>query len=115
MKTFYLKLIIIGFLLNSCGQISYERFDSDKWQKTDPDIREKTQMRWNMMNDLRNKFKLVGMMKPEIDKLLGKPDYEVDYEYSYYLGMTGTGINTGRLTIFFDKKNKVREIKVTQG
>ncbi len=115
MKPFHLKLIIIGFLLNSCGQIPYERFDSNKWQKTDLNLGENSQMRWNMMNDLRKKFKLVGMMKPEIDNLLGKPDGEGDYEYYYSLGMTGTGINIGKLTILFDKTNKVKEIKVTQG
>lgn len=67
------------------------------------------------MNDLRKKHKLVGMTKAEIEKLLGKFDSENKVYCSYYLGFTGRGINTGTLTIFFDKNNMVTSISVTQG
>lgn len=32
-----------------------------------------------------------------------------------YLGMTGTGINTGRLIIIFDENDIVKDFKVFQG
>lgn len=55
------------------------------------------------------------MKKVEIEKLLGKPDSETNSEYSYYLGMTGTGINTGSLTITFNENEIVEKINVHQG
>ena len=108
-------LLLTGLLLNSCGQISHEKFDSYKWQNANLDLEENWNLRWNMMNDLRKKHHLVGMTKFEIQKLLGSPDNEIHSEFYYYLGMTGTGINTGRLTIIFDKNDIVKEIKCTQG
>jgi len=68
-----------------------------------------------MMNDLRKNHELVGMKKAEIENLLGKPDSETNSEYSYYLGMTGTGINTGSLTITFNESGTVEKINVHQG
>lgn len=67
------------------------------------------------MNDLRKKYKLVGMTKLEIKKLLGKFDSENTTYCSYYLGFTGMGINTGTLTLTFDKNNVVTSISVSQG
>ncbi len=101
--------------LNSCGQFSHVKFDSNKWKTTNFNLEENWDLRWKMMNDLRNNFSLVGMSKTEIEKLLGKTEIESSTEFSYSLGMTGTGINTGKLTIYFDKNNKVEKIKVTQG
>ena len=108
-------LIIIGLLLSSCGQISHVKFDSDKWKNSDLNTEENWDLRWNMMNDLRKNHELVGMKKAEIEKLLGKPDSETNSEYSYYLGMTGTGINTGSLTITFNESGIVEKINVHQG
>ena len=67
------------------------------------------------MNDLRNNYEMIGLKKFEIEKLLGKPENKIDSEFYYYLGYTGTGINTGTLTIIFDEDNKVKKIIVTQG
>lgn len=68
-----------------------------------------------MMNDLRKNHELVGMKKAEIEKLLGKPDSETNSEFSYYLGMTGKGINTGSLIITFNENEIVEKINVHQG
>lgn len=51
--------IIIGLLLSSCGQISHTKFDSDKWKNSDLNTEENWDLRWEMMNDLRNKYELV--------------------------------------------------------
>jgi hypothetical protein len=108
-------LIIIGLLLSSCGQISHAKFDSNKWKNSDLNTEENWDLRWKMMNDLRKNHELVGMKKAEIEKLLGKPDSQINSEFSYYLGMTGTGINTGSLTITFNKNEIVEKINVHQG
>ena len=107
--------IIIGFLLCSCGQISHAKFDADKWKNADLNNEENWDLRWKMMNDLRKNNDLVGMKKAEIEKILGKPDSETNSEFSYYLGMTGTGINTGSLIITFNENEIVEKINVHQG
>jgi len=107
--------IIIGLLLSSCGQISHAKFDSDKWKSSDLNTEENWDLRWKMMNDLRKNHDLVGMKKIEIDKLLGKPDSNTNSEFSYYLGMTGRGINTGSLTITFNECEIVEKTIVHQG
>lgn len=116
MKTKFLNyFLIIGLLFSSCGQISYAKFDSDKWKNSDLNKEENWNLRWKMMNDLRKNHELIGMKKTEIEKLLGKPDSETNSEFSYYLGMTGTGINTGSLTITFNESGIVEKINVHQG
>ena len=107
--------IIIGLLLSSCGQISHAKFDAEKWKNSDLNTEENWDLRWKMMNDLRKNHELVGMKKAEIEKLLGKPDSETNSEFRYYLGMTGKGINTGSLTITFNKNEIVEKINVHQG
>lgn len=107
--------IILIIILNSCGQISHTKFDSDKWKNSDLNTEENWDLRWKMMNDLRKNNELVGMKKSEIEKLLGKPDSATNSEYSYYLGMTGTGINTGTLIITFNESEIVEKINVHQG
>jgi outer membrane protein assembly factor BamE (lipoprotein component of BamABCDE complex) len=67
------------------------------------------------MNDLRNNKQLIGMNKTQIVNLLGEPDDEVNNDYNYYLGYSGTGINTGSLRISFNRNNVVEKINVWQG
>jgi len=110
--TFFLTVILT---VVSCGKISHEKFDSEKWKTSDLNAEENWNLRWDMMNDLRNKHKLVGLTKNEALKLLGKPDSENNYEMNYYLGFSGRGINTGRLTLILDKNGIVKNIKVWQG
>lgn len=68
-----------------------------------------------MMNDLRNQYNIIGMNKTEVIKLLGIPESKTDTEYSYYLGYSKRGINTGSLILTFDEHNKVTKICVHQG
>lgn len=107
--------IMIGLILSSCGQISHVKFDAIKWKNSDLNTEENWDLRWKMMNDLRKNHELVGMQKTEIEKLLGKPDSETNSAFSYYLGMTGVGINTGTLTITFNENEIVESIQVSQG
>ncbi len=115
MKIINIIAITIILTLNSCGQFSHQKFDSNKWKTSNLNLEENWDLRWKMMNDLRNNYSLIGKSKNEIEKLLGKTEIESENEFSYYLGMTGTGINTGRLIIYFDENSKVKQIKVTQG
>ena len=71
-------------------------------------------LRWNMTHDLTNNYNLEGKTKKEIKTLLGEASSESNNEMSYYLGLTGHGINTGSLTFTFEN-DKVIKFKIWQG
>jgi len=57
-----------------------------------------------------------GKTKKEIINLLGKPEFEeTNSEFSYYLGYSGRGINTGRLIFHIGLDGKICDFKVHQG
>ena len=114
MKKSLLYIIIVISAL-SCGKFSHEKFNSENWKNSELNAEENWSLRWDMMNDLRNEYDIVGMNKTEVIKLLGNPESKSDTEYSYYLGYSKSGINTGSLTLTFDKNNKVTKIYVHQG
>ena len=68
-----------------------------------------------MMNSLRNNYELKGMTKKQIIELLGEPESKTKIEFEYHLGYSKHGINTGRLTIKFDKDNTVSDYSVWEG
>jgi len=105
-------LILIGFALK--GNITHEKFDSEKW-KNWTESESEWSLRLDMMNSLRNNYELKGKSKTEIIKLLGIPETKSDSEFGYYLGMAKHGIDTGHLTIYFDQNKKVSRIKVHRG
>ncbi|BAO56056.1 hypothetical protein [Nonlabens marinus] len=105
-------LILIGFVLK--GNITHEKFDSEKW-KNWTESESEWSLRWDMMNSLRNNYELKGKSKTEIIELLGKPDSEVKTDFKYYLGMSKRGINTGSLTIEFNENGIVTDFSVWQG
>jgi hypothetical protein len=92
--------------LSMKGRLTHEPFDSDKW-KNWVETEETWSLRWDMMNDLRQGNELIGKSKPEILELLGEPNHETNSNYSYGLGYSKHGINTGVLRIEFDQQNKV--------
>jgi outer membrane protein assembly factor BamE (lipoprotein component of BamABCDE complex) len=111
-------ILLIAIVLSSaisCGTISHEKFDSEKWKHSNDTSEATWSLRWDMMNDLRNNYALVGKTRKQIIDLLGKPDGNDDTKMSYYLGYSKTGINTGTLTLIFDKDDKVTKISVWQG
>ncbi|MFV0431706.1 MAG: hypothetical protein ACK5MD_09400 [Flavobacteriales bacterium] len=105
-------IILIGFGLK--GRITHEKFDSDKW-KNWTESESELSLRWDMMNSLRNNHKLTGKSRTEIIELLGKPDSETNTDFRYYLGMSKRGINTGSLTIKFNKNGIVTDFSVWDG
>ncbi|WP_166924325.1 hypothetical protein [Flavobacterium poyangense] len=109
-----LTIFVCGLGLR--GKLSGEKFNSERWKNADLNLEKNSTMRWNMMNSLRNNYELIGMSKNEIINLLGKPNgnFLKAKEFSYYLGYTKTGINTGSLTITFENE-KVIGINVWQG
>lgn len=106
-------LVFAAFFMR--GKISHEKFNSELWKTANLNNEENLTLRWDMMNDLRNKYKLVGMTKSQIIELLGNPGGTTSSEFRYYLGYSKTGINTGYLIVTFNDKNKVTEIRVWQG
>src|SRR5881397_1497442 len=95
-----LLLVSSAFFLK--GKIIHEKFNSGVWKTANLNLEENWSLRWDMMNDLRNRYKLVGMSKSKIIDLLGNPETETNSEFVYYLGYSKNGINTGSLTISFN-------------
>lgn len=112
-------LSIIGILVLTAlflrGKIPHEKFDSHRWKTANLNIEENTTLRWDMMNDLRDRYKLIGMTKKQIVDLLGNPGDTTVSEFYYYLGYSKRGINTGSLTIMFSDKGIVKSVRVWQG
>lgn len=104
-------LILIGLAIK--GNITHEKFNSEKW-KNWTETETTLSLRWDMMNSLRNNYKLKGMTKNQILDLLGEPNSEIKNEFRYYLGSSKFGINTGQLTIKFNN-NIVTNFSVSQG
>jgi hypothetical protein len=77
-------------------------------------FKHRRQLGFKMENDLRKNDEFVGMKKVEIEKTR-KPNNQTNKEFSYYLGMTGKGINTASLTITFNENEIVEKINVHQG
>ncbi|MBA4319381.1 MAG: hypothetical protein C0412_13345 [Flavobacterium sp.] len=95
--------------------LSGEKFNSELWKAAIVSDENNSTLRWDMMNSLRENHILIEKSKTEIINLLGKPSVITNNVFDYYLGYSGTGINTGSLRISFDSKGKVSEIFVWQG
>jgi len=108
----FATIIIIGFILK--GDNTNVQFDSEKW-KNWKETKTTLSLRWDMMKSLRNTHKLKKKTKTEIIELLGEPESKTKKEFRYYLGFSKSGINTGSLTIKFDKNNIVTDFMVWQG
>jgi hypothetical protein len=118
MKKLRLTLLIAVLIVSAVllrGKIPHEKFNSELWKTANLNSENNMSLRWDMMNDLRNNHKLVGMTKKEIIELLGEPADTTGSEFRYYLGYSKTGINTGSLIVTYNNKNIVTEIKVWQG
>ncbi|MFZ3301173.1 MAG: hypothetical protein WA152_00480 [Microgenomates group bacterium] len=114
--TIILSVLLFWFTYN---YVAYSRFDSEVWKRepmVSGNISKKT--RSSMVDNLLDKYDLVGMDKGEIDSLLGKPEdanYFKEYDYVYYLGREGgfANIDSQWLVIKF-KDDFVSEVKVVQ-
>ncbi len=104
-------IVLIGFGLK--GRITHEQFDSYRW-KNWTESETEWSLRWEMMNSLRNNYELKGLTKAQIIELLGEPESKTKNEFGYFLGYSKRGINTGRMTINFEK-NKVTDFSVWDG
>jgi hypothetical protein len=78
-------LLLLGPVLEDYGQRA--RFDSTAWKASEGSWQNPVHFR--MVDDLLQRYKLQGMPRQEIEKLLGKPpetEYFRDYDYVYWLG-----------------------------
>lgn len=114
MKKSFLYILFL-FTVISCGKLSHVKFDSEKWKSVELNDENNWSLRWDMMNDLRNQHTIIGINKTEVIKLLGNPETTADNQFSYYLGYSKRGINTGNLTLTFNENNVVTRIYVHQG
>ena len=102
-------LLIFGTVavMTSCNNTS---FDSVKWKNWDG---KESFVRWDMTDDLINKYDLKAKTQNEIKILLGEPDNGINSDknnYYYDLGPCRNGIDYGSLTIHF-KNKKVTKIE----
>lgn len=101
-------ILLVSYLIFAPKMQSYVNqtpFDSKKWQAKSVD---QNTIKQKMVNDLLSKYQLIGMTKPDIDKLLGIPQqtgYFKDYDYVYWLGpeRSAFGIDSEWLGIKFEK------------
>lgn len=110
-----ITLVITAAAFFLKGKIAHEKFDSEVWKTANLNSEENWSLRWDMMNDLRNRYDLVGMTRTEVLDLLGTPETITSSEFIYYPGYSKRGINTGSLTITFNQSNIVTDIRVWQG
>ena len=118
MKKLRIPLFLIGIVLTAFilrGKFPHEKFNSEVWKTANLNLEENMTLRWDMMNDLRNRYTLVGMTKKQIIDLLGDDRDNTSREFMYYLGYSKRGINTGTLIITFNEKDIVAKIEVWQG
>lgn len=85
------------------GYANRREFDSKKWQlnlTTQDTIKQK------MVDDLFLKYKIIGMTRVEVNRILGVPpktNYFKDYEYVYWLGHErGIGVDSEWLGLKFE-------------
>ena len=97
-------------------KISGEKFESKKWKTANMNSEVNWSLLWDMMNDLRNDYQLIGMSKNEIVKLLGEPDNKSERfaQFRYSLGYAHFGVDTGTLIIEFEK-DSVKNYIVIRG
>lgn len=88
-------------------------FDSVKWKEWAESETEMT-LRWDMMDDLEQDYKLKGMTEQQIIELLGEPDTKSRNEWTYNLGMARRWIDTGTLSLIFEN-GRVKNYEVRTG
>ena len=106
-------VLIFALKPNINDYLEREKFDSQLWIEW-TDSENGFKLRWNMTNDLTKNYILVGKEVKEIKKILGQPSTESKTEISYFLGLTGHGINTGNL-IFKIENDRIKSFKIWQG
>jgi hypothetical protein len=111
---FWCVVFVSIFLLRE--KISGEKFESQKWKTANMNSEVNWSLRWDMMNDLRNDYQLIGLSKNEIVKLLGEPDNKSERfaQFRYSLGYAHFGVDTGTLIIEFEK-DSVKNYIVIRG
>lgn len=98
-------LLTISFcLLTACNDID---FDSRKWQNWE-ESEAAPSLRWRMAEDLISTHDLKGMSTDEVVELLGEPDNKNEGKWSYFLGYSGEGIDTGSLILTFKEDTLVK-------
>lgn len=101
-------LIILIIILTSCHRAT---FNSEKWKDWDG---KESYVRWDMADDLRDNYSLIGQTREQIENLLGQPDNTENSsadEYYYDLGPCRRGIDFGSFTLSF-KKDKVYKVRI---
>ncbi|MBX0292245.1 hypothetical protein K3G63_17490 [Hymenobacter sp. HSC-4F20] len=98
-------LCVAGFQLALYFYFYYPHrdFDPNRWASTLP-------KRYEMVEDLQASHQLDGLTEAEVIKLLGKPDYQFENGWEYYIGMfpKAVPIDGDALSIQFSNGKVVR-------
>ncbi len=105
--------VLLAAIWNVAGSTNV-KFEQDRW-KNWVEIEAELSLRWDMVEDLQENHKLIGMTRSEVTDLLGQPNVDDGTEVSYYLGMARKGINTGHLKLTFGDEQFVSEVSVWDG
>ena len=113
---FIVLIAIMSFRIVLSDGVFGKQFDAQKWKTAKMNSEDESSMRWDMMNSLRDNYKLVGMSKKQIINLLGKPDerFTTENTFRYYLGYSHSGIDEGSLIIEFEN-GVVKSFQVWEG
>ena len=107
----FITILVFSPYINNF--VNREPFDSESWI-TWVESENDFNLRWNMVHNLTKKYELVGMSVEEVKELLGEPSHVGKDYISYYLGMSGHGIDTGSLSLTI-KDGIVTDYKIWHG
>jgi hypothetical protein len=111
-----LYLLFVFFIVSKPYLHNYSnrtKFDSEMWKNWE-ESEDEMSLRWNMITDLEDHYKLPGMTDEEIVDLLGESGAKSNIEWTYYLGIAGRGIDTSTLRLTFEN-GKVKSYQITKG
>jgi hypothetical protein len=110
---YIISVIIWSFNPEINHFLNKQEFDSELWINWE-ETENEPNLRWKMVDNLIKTEKVKGKTTEELIELLGEPNSVNSISLSYYLGMTGRGINTGSLR-FEIKDGRVIDYAVWQG
>ena len=109
-----LTLLILIFGLLACNR--QEKFNKKDWTKREDFF--PCSCRQYMIDDLKKNYKLVGISKKELIKLLGQPDQAdsliISYELIVDYGSDIDPIYTKSLNFRIDSNNNILNFKITE-
>ena len=117
----FIKIFLAVFLILVIGYfVSFEKrkwkrtFNSEQW-KNWKETEKDAMLRMEMIGSLMMNLRFNSRGKKEIIDILGEPNDYDENKFRYFLSMSGTGINTGALIIYFNASGNSTNIEFWEG